>query len=119
MNQQFVGSGWAVAVPNPKVDQVVLSDYATHKTPKVKEGLPRHPRFHLPFTPTRSSWLDVVERWFAELATRKLRRSATAALPNSEAKSAIRLMNGRRLKPFHWTGTPGEILETLAADCQN
>ncbi len=56
---------------------LVCENYATHKTPEIKTWLIRHPRFHLHFTPTGSSWLNLVERWFAELTNRKLRRSVT------------------------------------------
>ena len=48
---------------------MVLDNYATHKTPAIKEWLLKHPRFHLHFTPTSSSWLNLVERWFAELTS--------------------------------------------------
>jgi transposase len=54
---------------------LVCDNYATHKTPAIKTWLLRHPRFHLHFTPTSASWLNLVERWFAELTNRKLRRS--------------------------------------------
>ncbi|PRY40530.1 DDE superfamily endonuclease [Umezawaea tangerina] len=57
----------------------MCDNYATHKTPEIKTWLVRHPRFHLHFTPTGSSWLNLVERWFAELTNRKLRRSAVPA----------------------------------------
>jgi hypothetical protein len=56
-------------VPKDLDLHLVLDNYATHKTPKVKERLIRHPRFHLHLTPTSSSWLNLVERWFAELTT--------------------------------------------------
>ena len=55
---------------------LICQNYATHKTPEVKKWLLRHPRFQLHFTPTSASWLNLVERWFAELTNRKLRRSA-------------------------------------------
>ena len=64
------------AVPAGLDLHLVLDNYATHKTPEVKKWLLRHPRFHLHFTPTSGSWLNLVERWFAELTNRKLRRSA-------------------------------------------
>src|SRR5512132_1845983 len=55
---------------------LICDNYATHNTPAIKTWFLRHPRFHLHFTPTYSSWLNLVERWFAELTNRKLRRSA-------------------------------------------
>jgi transposase len=63
-----VVDGPGLQVSDPR--NLVLDNYATHKTLKVKEWLLRHPRFHLHFTPTSSSWLNLVERWFAELTAR-------------------------------------------------
>jgi transposase len=64
------------AVPNGLELHLICDNYATQKTEAVKKWLLRHPRFHLHFTPTSSSWMNLVERWFAELTNRKLRRSA-------------------------------------------
>jgi len=64
---------------------LILDNYAAHKTPEVKRWLLRHARFHLYFTPTSSSWLNLVERWFAELTRRKLRRSAHRSVVDLEA----------------------------------
>lgn len=61
-------------VPADLKVHLILDNYVTHKVPAVKKRLLAHPRFHLYFTPTDSSWLNLVERWFAELATKKLRR---------------------------------------------
>ena len=94
------------AVP-PDLDlHLVLDNYATHKTPQVKQWLLRHPRFHLHFTPTSSSWLNLVERWFAELTTRKLRRSAHRSVTELEA-DVRRWINEWNTdpKPFIWTKT--------------
>ena len=55
---------------------LILDNYATHKTPEIRRWLLRHPRFHLHFTPTSGSWLNMVERWFAELTTKKIKRGA-------------------------------------------
>ena len=55
---------------------LVLDNYGTHKTPEVKEWLAAHPRFHLHFTPTSASWLNLVERFFAEITTKRIRRGA-------------------------------------------
>jgi transposase len=106
------------AVPRDLDLHLVLDNYATHKTPKVKEWLIRHPRFHLHFTPTSSSWLDLVERWFAELTNRKLRRSAHRSVTELETdvRQWINEWNTTP-KPFVWTKTADEILETLAAYC--
>ena len=63
-------------VPRHLDVHIVLDNSSTHKTPKIQRWLAAHPRFHLHFTPTSSSWLNLVERWFAELTTKKLKRSA-------------------------------------------
>lgn len=106
------------AVPKDLDLHLVLDNYATHKTPKVKEWLLRHPRFHLHFTPTSSSWMNLVERWFAELTTRKLRRSVHRSVIELETdvRKWINEWN-QDPKPFVWTKTADEILETLAAYC--
>src|SRR5829696_4476326 len=107
------------AVPAAFDLHLVCDNYATHKTPQVKKWLLRHPRFHLHFTPTSASWLNLVERWFAELTTRKLRRSAHRSVVELEAdvRNWINQWNNNP-KPFIWTKTADEILETLAAYCQ-
>jgi transposase len=107
------------AVPKGLDLHLVLDNYATHKTPKVKEWLIRHPRFHLHFTPTSSSWLNLVERWFAELTTRKLRRSAHRSVTELEA-DVRRWINewNKDPKPFVWTKAADQILDTLAAYCE-
>ena len=107
------------AVPKDLDPHLVLDNYATHKTPKVKEWLIRHPRFHLHFTPTSGSWLNLVERWFAELTNRKLRRSAHRSVLELE-RDVRRWINewNKDPKPFVWTKTADQILDTLAVYCQ-
>jgi transposase len=107
------------AVPKDLDLHLVLDNYATHKTPEIHKWLLRHPRFHLHFTPTSSSWLNLVERWFAELTNRKLRRSAHRSV--TELENDIRKWISewnKDPKPFVWTKTADEILETLAAYCE-
>ena len=65
---------------------LVLDNYSTHKHAKVKAWLARHPRFHLHFTPTSSSWLNLVERWFRELTDKALRRSVFHSLPQPDRR---------------------------------
>ncbi len=98
---------------------LVLDNYATHKTPAIKNWLLRHPRFHLHFTPTSASWMNLVERWFAELTNRKLRRSAHRSVValEKDIRMWINAWN-KEPKPFVWTKTADDILETLAAYCQ-
>jgi transposase len=107
------------AVPKDLELHLVLDNYATHKTPAIHQWLLKHPRFHLHFTPTSSSWMNLVERWFAELTNRKLRRSAHRSVTELETdiRKWINEWN-KNPKPFVWTKTADEILETLAAYCQ-
>ena len=107
------------AVPGGLDLHLICDNYATHKTAEVKKWLLRHPRFHLHFTPTSSSWMNLVERWFAELTNRKLRRSAHRSVTELEAdiRAWTRTWNADP-KPFVWTKTADEILATLAAYCQ-
>jgi transposase len=94
---------------------LVCDNYATHKTPAIRNWLIRHPRFHLHFTPTSSSWLNLVERWFAELTNRKLRRSSHRSVKELEAD--IRAWTdawNADPRPFVWTKTADEILESIA-----
>ena len=81
----------------------------------MKNWLIRHPRFHIHFVPTSSSWLNLVERWFAELTNRKLRRSAHRSVRELEAdiQAWIRAWNDDP-RPFVWTKTADEILESIA-----
>ena len=107
------------AVPGDLDLHLVLDNYATHKTPEIHKWLLRHPRFYLHFTPTSSSWLNLVERWFAELTNRKLRRSAHRSV--TELENDIRKWINEWNKdprPFVWTKTADAILETLAAYCK-
>lgn len=94
---------------------LICDNYATHKTPQIQQWLTKHPRFHLHFTPTYASWLNLVERWFAELTNRKLRRSTHRSVKELEADVTawIKAWN-ENPKPFVWTKTADEILETLA-----
>lgn len=98
---------------------LILDNYATHKTPAVRRWLVQHPRFHLHFIPTGSSWLNLVERWFALLTERRLRRGVFRS--GNELVAAIRQFldeHNRRPRPFIWTKTAGEILEKLSRFCQ-
>jgi len=96
----------------------VLDNYATHKTPAIHQWLLKHPRFHLHFTPTSSSWLNLVERWFAELTSRKLRRSAHRSVTELEAdmRKWINEWN-KNPRPFIWTKTADDILAAVKRLC--
>ena len=97
---------------------LVCDNYATHKTPAIKTWLATHPRFHLHFTPTSGSWLNMVERWFGELTTRKLRRSTHRSVKalEDDVNAWIAAWN-EDPKPFVWTKPADEILTNLANYC--
>ena len=94
---------------------LIADNYATHKTPAVRRWIKAHPRFHLHFTPTSASWLNMVERFFAAITRNRIRRGAFNSV--AELKSAIMeyLENHNAdPKPFIWTKSPGQILEKVA-----
>jgi transposase len=97
---------------------VVLDNSSTHKTPAIHKWLAAHPRFVLHFTPTSSSWLNLVERWFAELTTKKLRRGAHRSVRdlNADIRAWIDTWNDDP-KPYVWTKTAEQILESIATYC--
>ena len=98
---------------------VIVDNSSTHKTPEIHRWLLRHPRFTLHFTPTYSSWLNLVERWFAELTDKWLRRGTHRS--TKELEAAIRSWIGAwndDPRPFVWHKTADEILDTLAEYCE-
>jgi transposase len=97
---------------------LVLDNASTHKTPAIQKWLAGHPRFVLHFTPTSSSWLNLVERWFAELTTKKLRRGTHRSVRdlNTDIRTWIETWNDNP-RPYVWTKTADQILETIATYC--
>jgi transposase len=98
---------------------LVCDNYGTHKTPAIKAWLARHPRVHLHFTPTGSSWLNQVERWFGFLTEQKIKRGAhqsVRALEN-DIRAWIADWNTHP-RPFIWTKTAEEILDSLERFCR-
>ena len=97
---------------------VVLDNSSTHKTPAIQKWLAAHPRFVLHFTSTSSSWLNLVERWFAELTSKKLRRGAHRSVRalNADIRAWIETWNDNP-KPYVWTKTADQILESIATYC--
>jgi transposase len=94
---------------------LILDNYATHKHPRVKRWLQKHPRFHLHFTPTSSSWLNMVERFFRDLTVNRLRRGVFHSVP--ELVSALEKYiahHNREPKPFIWTAKANDILAKVA-----
>ncbi len=106
------------AVPAALDVHVILDNYGTHKTPLIHRWLARRPRYHLHFTPTGASWINLVERWFAALTERQIRRGAHRS--TRELEAAIRrylLLYNEAPKPFMWTKTADEILASVARFC--
>ena len=84
---------------------------ATHKTPEVKTWLEKHPRFKLHFTPTSASWLNLVERFFAEITTKRIRRGSYTSVDDLEDTIYDYLaQHNAKPKPFTWTKTAEDIL---------
>jgi transposase len=106
------------AVPSGLDVHVILDNYGTHKTPRIQRWLVRHPRYHVHFTPTGASWINLVERWFAGLTEKQLRRGVHRSTKELETAIAryIALANARP-RPFVWTKTADEILASVARFC--
>jgi transposase len=100
------------SVPRQPKQQIhlILDNYATHKTPRVKRWLLKHPYIHLHFTPTSSSWINLVERLFAEIEQRKLQRGCFTSVAHLESEITAYLQDRNKLpKPFVWTA-PAELI---------
>ena len=94
---------------------LIIDNYATHKTPAVKRWLKKHPRFHIHFTPTSASWLNMVERFFAEITRKRIRRGVFKSV--AELEQAIYdylAIHNHNPVPFVWTATATAILEKTA-----
>lgn len=105
-------------VPEDLDVHLVVDNSSTHKTPLIRNWLAKRPRFHVHFTPTSSSWLNLVERWFALLTQKQLRRGSHRG--TRQLESAIRDyldVYNEAPKPFVWTKTADEILQTLQSFC--
>jgi len=106
-------------VPADLEVHLIADNYATHKTEIIQNWLAAHPRFHMHFVPTSSSWLNQVERWFAELTTKLLQRGVHTSVQTLEAdiRNWIKTWNDNP-HPFVWTKTADEILDALSRYCQ-
>ncbi|MGH9091798.1 MAG: IS630 family transposase [Acidimicrobiales bacterium] len=101
-------------VPKGLQIHIILDNYGTHSHDNVKAWLAKHPRFHLHFIPTSSSWLNMVERWFRDLTEKALRRGVFRSVPDLIAAIEAYLeANNNDPKPFVWTATAEEILEKV------
>jgi transposase len=107
------------SVPTELDIHLILDNYGTHKTPRVRRWLAAHPRFHVHFTPTSASWLNLVERWFALLSEKQIKRGAhrsTRAL--EDAIREYLAITNESPKPFIWIKTADEIFASIARYCQ-
>lgn len=94
---------------------LIADNYATHKHEAVKRWLARHKRFHFHFIPTSSSWLNLIERWFREITTKRIRRGTFNSVPQLiQAIEHYVAYNNANPKPFVWTATPDAILAKIA-----
>ena len=104
----------------PEFDvHLILDNYGTHKTPLIRNWLAKRPRYHLHFTPTYGSWMNLVERWFAELTNKQIRRGVHRSI--RELETAIREfldVHNENPKPFVWTKTADQILASIARFAQ-
>jgi transposase len=102
-------------IPDDLDVHIVLDNVSSHKTPSIQRWLVKHPRFTFHFTPTYSSWMNLVERWFAELTTKWLRRGTHRSVPELTASIRTWITDwNENPKPFVWHKTADEILDTLA-----
>jgi len=100
--------------PKSKTLHLIADNYATHKHPVVQEWLAKHPRFHMHFTPTSASWLNMVERFFRDITTERLRRGVFTSVP--ELIGAIDeyiAHHNTQPKPFIWTKSARDILQKV------
>jgi len=98
---------------------LILDNYSTHKTQLIRRWLAKRPRFHLHFTPTSASWLNLVERWFAALTEKQIRRGVHRS--TLQLENAIRHFiehHNQNPKPFVWTKTADQILDSVARFCK-
>jgi transposase len=107
------------SVPAELNVHLVLDNYSTHKTPRIWAWLAKRPRFHVHFTPTYGSWLNLVERWFAELTTKQIRRGSHRSV--AELERAIQEFleaHNDGPTPFVWTKSADDILASIARFAQ-
>jgi transposase len=102
------------SVPRHLDVHIILDNYGTHKHPAVRKWFTEKPRYHVHFTPTGASWLNQIERWFAEITRRRIRRGTFRSVP--ELVKVIREYireNNKRPRPFHWEAKPRTILQKI------
>ena len=122
-HQEFVKfldhvDGTLVKEPGVSI-HLILDNYATHKTPKVKRWLLKHPDYHVHFIPTSSSWLNQIERFFAEITEKRIRRGAFKSVPALERAIADYLAHHNAdPKPFKWVADADSILDRIKKVCE-
>src|SRR5215207_5508646 len=106
-------------VPDGLDIHIIMDNYATHKTAVIKTWLARRPHYHVHFTPTSASWINQVERWFAELTRKKLRRGVHTSTKQLETDiRAFIERHNEKPKPYRWTKSADEILASVKRFCQ-
>lgn len=105
-------------VPQDLEVHLILDNYGTHKTAAIRNWLIKRPRFHVHFTPTSASWINLVERWFATLTEKQIRRGSHRSVRQLETaiRSYLEITN-QSPKPFIWTKTADDILASVARFC--
>jgi transposase len=106
-------------VPGELEAHIIMDNYGTHKTALIRTWFAKCPRFHLHFTPTYASWINLVERWFAEITNKRIRRGVFRSVKELEA--AIREyieVHNEKPDPFVWTKTADQILASIARFAQ-
>jgi transposase len=107
------------AVPSRLDVHLVMDNYGTHKTAVIRNWLAKRPRFHVHFTPTSASWINLVERWFAALTEKQIRRGTHRSV--RELETAIKrylALTNESPRPFVWSKTADEILDSIARFCK-
>lgn len=120
-HQEFLKFLGAVedAVPEGLAVHLVMDNYATHKTPRIRRWLHRRPHWHVHFTPTGASWLNQVERFFAQISERRIRRGSFMSVAQLEEAIMDYLdHHNRESRPFVWTATPEKILKRVERFCE-
>src|SRR3954452_7831804 len=106
-------------VPDGLDIHIIMDNYATHKTAVIKAWLARRPHYHVHFTPTSASWINQVERWFAELTRKQLRRGVHTSTKQLEADiRAFIARHNEKPKPYRWSKSADDILASVKRFCQ-
>jgi len=106
-------------VPDDTEVHIIMDNYATHKTDTIRGWLARRPHYHVHFTPTSASWINQVERWFAELTRKQIQRGVHTSVQKLEADIRIFIeRHNHDPKPFKWTKSADEILASVKRFCQ-